>query len=108
MKALASTVVIAALTACGGGGDPVENTAAQLENAAEQSDPAAAAVLNNMAEQVIEQNSTAPAQGALEEAGNAQLQTPAPSPPQPPRPGLRAPERSDPLPRQKEQPVRVE
>jgi hypothetical protein len=63
----------AALAACGSNDNAVENTAAQLENAAEQSDPAAAAVLNNAAEQVLEQNSTAPARGALEAAGNAQV-----------------------------------
>ena len=74
-----------ALAACGGGGDPVENKAAQLENAAEQSDPAAAAVLNNAAEQVLDQNSTAPAQGALEAAGNAQAQTTDAGPMQPPK-----------------------
>ncbi|HEY0627467.1 MAG TPA: hypothetical protein VGD10_12150 [Allosphingosinicella sp.] len=69
-----------ALAACGGGEqrDPVENTAEQLENAAEQSDPAAAPVLENAADQVREQNSTAPAQGALEAAGNAQAGTPPP------------------------------
>jgi len=61
-----------ALASCGGNDTAVENTAAQLENAAEQSDPAAAAVLENRADQVLEQNSTAPAQGALEAAGNAQ------------------------------------
>ena len=63
-----------ALTACSSGNDnPVENTAAQLDNAAEQSDPAAAAVLENRADQVLEQNSTSPAQGALEAAGAAQV-----------------------------------
>jgi hypothetical protein len=60
------------LAACGGPDNAVENTAASLDNAAEQSDPAAAAVLENRADQVLEQNSTAPAQGALEAAGNAQ------------------------------------
>ena len=61
----------AALAACSQ--TPAENTADQLENAAEQSDPAAAAVLENRAEQVLEQNSTAPAEGAMEAAGNAQI-----------------------------------
>jgi len=61
----------AALAACSQ--SPAENTAEQLENAAEQSDPAAAAVLENRAEQVLEQNSTAPAKGAMEAAGNAQV-----------------------------------
>lgn len=73
MKAshLLAFAAAAALAACSQ--TPAENTAAQLENAAEQSDPAAAAVLENRAEQVLEQNSTAPAQGAMEAAGNAQI-----------------------------------
>ena len=84
---LASTVAFSALAACGGDmTDPVENKAAQLEEAADQSDPAAAAVLDNAADQVLQQNSIAPAQNVMQEAGNAQA------------PGLRAPERSDPLP----------
>lgn len=66
-----SLAAAAALSACSQ--SPAENTAAQLENAAAQSDPAAAAVLNEAANQVLETNSTAPAQGALEAAGNAQL-----------------------------------
>jgi hypothetical protein len=70
--ALILTAAIA-LAACGGNDDAIENTAAQLENAADQSDPAAAAVLDNRAQQVLEQNSTAPAQGALDAAGNAQV-----------------------------------
>lgn len=61
----------AALSACSQ--SPAENTAEQLQNAAAQSDPAAAVVLNDAANQVLEQNSTAPAQGALEAAGNAQV-----------------------------------
>lgn len=44
-----------------------------MKPAAEQSDPAAAAVLENRAEQVLDQNSTAPAQGARQAAGNAQI-----------------------------------
>ena len=73
MKAtvLLALTAAAALAACSQ--SPAENTAQQLENAAAQSDPAAAAVLNNAANQVLEQNSTAPAQGALEAAANAQL-----------------------------------
>ena len=76
MKQLAPLIALIGLAACGGGETAVENTAAQLENAAEQSDPAAAAVLENAADQVLEQNSTAPAQGALEAAGNAQAPRP--------------------------------
>ncbi len=60
-----------ALAACSE--TPAEKTAEQLEEAAEQSDPAAAAVLEHRAEQVLEQNSTAPAQGAMQAAGNAQI-----------------------------------
>ena len=54
-----------------------DSTAEQLENAAEQSDPAAAAVLNNTAEALREQEGPAPpgtAQEALERAGQAQVQ----------------------------------
>lgn len=72
MKPIIAAFSLAALASCGGGNE-VENTAAQLENAADQSDPAAAAVLDNAAEQVLQQNSTVPAQGALEAAGNAQV-----------------------------------
>lgn len=60
-------------TACGGG----ESTADRLEDAAEQSDPAAAQVLNNTAEALREQEGPAPpgtAQEALERAGEAQAQ----------------------------------
>ena len=81
MKPFALGIGLAALalTACGGGEqqqDAVENTAEQLDQAAEESDPAAAEILEDRADQVLEQNSTAPAQGALEAAGNAQLTTP--------------------------------
>jgi hypothetical protein len=63
------------LVACGGGNDQAEVTADSLENAAEQSDPAAAGVLENAADQVRETGSPAAAQGALEAAGNAQAAT---------------------------------
>ncbi|TFI56821.1 hypothetical protein E2493_18225 [Sphingomonas parva] len=66
------------LSACGEK-TPAENTAAALENAAEQSTPEAAAVLENQADQIRDQNVTAPisepgspGQQALQEAGNAQ------------------------------------
>ncbi|WP_324751029.1 hypothetical protein SH591_06500 [Sphingomonas sp. LY54] len=70
---LAPTLI--ALAACGGSGDPVDNTADQLEAAADQSDPAAAQVLDNAADQVREQDDPALANGALEEAANAQADT---------------------------------
>jgi hypothetical protein len=78
MKALAPALLLA-LAACGGQQSPAENTADLLDEAAEQSDPAAAAVLENAADQVREQNSTAPAQQALENAANASM----PPPPEP-------------------------
>lgn len=65
-----------ALAGCGGEQNAVDNTADQLEEAAEQSTPAAAEVLENRADAVIEQNSLAPANGALEAAGNAQVGLP--------------------------------
>jgi outer membrane biosynthesis protein TonB len=79
MKTAPALALLLGLAACGRGDDAVENTADQLENAAEQSDPAAAEVLENAADEVREQNSTAAASGALEEAANAQ----APNRPQP-------------------------
>ena len=95
---LAASAAAAALTACGGNGNAVENAADELDNAAEQSDPAAAAVLENRADQVREQNSTAPAEGALEAAGNAQSaggEAGSPAPPsrqaKPHAPGDRVP-----------------
>jgi|GEM_PF-2987852 hypothetical protein len=92
------------LCACGGGGQ-AEATAEKLEEAAEQSDPAAAQVLENAAEEIREGNSTAPsgapgseAQQAMEAAGNAQAATlprPQPAPPslqaQPNRGGQQTP-----------------
>ncbi len=64
------------LSACGGSQSPAENSAESLEAAAEQSTPEAAAVLENAAEQIQDQNVQDPAaaQGALEAAGNAQAQ----------------------------------
>jgi hypothetical protein len=64
---------LAALTACGGGEKSAAgNAAEQLEDAAEMSNPAAAPVLENGAEQVREQDNAALAQNVLQEAGNAQ------------------------------------
>ena len=71
-------VVVLGLAACGQQSQ-AENNAEALENAAEQSTPEAAAVLENRADQIRDQNVTAPvdaagspAQQALQEAGNAQ------------------------------------
>jgi len=72
-----------ALAACGGSNDAAEQAADQLDNAAEQSDPAAAQVLENAADQVRETDSPAAAQNALQEAGNAQATT-LPTPQTPP------------------------
>ncbi len=65
------------LAACGR--SAADNAADQLENAAEQSDPAAASVLDNAAESIRDRepvSAGAEAQNALQAAGNAQAQTP--------------------------------
>ena len=91
-----------ALAACGGGASPAENTAAALENAAEQSTPGAAQVLENAADQVREQNVTAPldapgspAQQALEKA--AKVDNPVAARPAPPQ-GAKPHAKGDPVP----------
>jgi hypothetical protein len=71
---LLPVAALLALAACGSGGTPAENTAAALDEAAEQSDPAAAQVLENAADQALEQNVSDPQQ-ALQQAGNAQAAT---------------------------------
>lgn len=102
MRIAAPALLLAlALAACGGGAqDPVENTADQLEQAAEQSDPAAAAVLENAADDVREQNSVAPADEALEKAGNAAAATAArpQRQPAPPSQGAKPHAAGDPVP----------
>ncbi len=80
---LAAAAAFAALTACGGAGQSqAENAAETLEQAAEQSDPAAAQVLENAADTVEDLEGPAAAnaaQEALQQAGNAQAATiPAP------------------------------
>ena len=65
-----------ALLACGTD-TPAENKAEQLEEAAEQSTPAAADVLENAAERIEEgevEDPDAAAQDALNVAANAQIQ----------------------------------
>ena len=71
--ALLPIVALLGLAACGGGQGQTENAADALEEAAEQSDPAAAAELENAADAVREGNGTA--QDALQAAGNAQAAT---------------------------------
>ncbi|HEX8667089.1 MAG TPA: hypothetical protein VF727_01790 [Allosphingosinicella sp.] len=70
--ASAAFALTLALAACGQS-TPAENSADALENAAEQSTPEAAAVLENAAES-IEENGGSPAdvQNAMQAAGNAQ------------------------------------
>ena len=70
-------LLLAALTACGGGNSQAEQTADQLEQAAEQSDAVSADVLENAADQVRATGDTrplgqpgSPAQQALEHAAN--------------------------------------
>jgi hypothetical protein len=71
------------LAACGGQSE-ADNTAAALEEAASQSTPEAAAVLENAADQIQEQNVTAPisqpgspGQQAMQAAGQAQAKAKA-------------------------------
>jgi hypothetical protein len=84
------------LAACGSGGQ-ADQTADKLEEAAEQSDPAAAAALENSAQSIREGESAANEQEALQEAGNAQAATvqPQQAPPsmqaQPNRTGQQTP-----------------
>lgn len=74
MKTLLPFAALLSLAACGGGGEKsaADNAADQLEDAAEMSNPAAAPVMENGAEQVREQNNAPLAQNVLEQAGNAQ------------------------------------
>jgi ABC-type glycerol-3-phosphate transport system substrate-binding protein len=80
--AIPALAALLLLAACGGGQSPAESTADNLEEAAEQSDPAAAEVLDNAADAVRETEGTgvpanpnAMAQNAMAEAGNAQAET---------------------------------
>jgi hypothetical protein len=84
------------LAACGGG-SPADQTADKLEEAAEQSDPAAAAALENAAADMRDGEGSGNAQEALQQAGNAQAATvqPQQAPPsmqaQPNRTGQQTP-----------------
>jgi ABC-type glycerol-3-phosphate transport system substrate-binding protein len=74
--AIAGPCVLAftlALAACGGG-TPAQNQADALDEAAEQSGPQAANVLEQAADRIEQENISDPAaaQQALEAAGNAQ------------------------------------
>jgi hypothetical protein len=83
------------LSACGGG--QADQTADKLEEAAEQSDPAAAAALEQSAQDIREGESGGNAQAAMQDAGNAQAATvqPQQAPPsmqaQPNRTGQQTP-----------------
>jgi hypothetical protein len=84
------------LSACGGGSQ-ADQTADKLEEAAEQSDPAAAAALENSADSIRAGESGANTQEAVQQAGNAQAATvqPQQAPPsmqaQPNRSGQQTP-----------------
>jgi len=89
MRPYLATAVLLALAACGGGGvdenGPAgEGAAETLQNAANQADPAAAAVMRNGAEQIEKQgqagNLSDPngaVQNVMEEAGRAQVAAPS-------------------------------
>jgi type VI protein secretion system component VasK len=90
MKLIASALILLMSAACSGNSSQqsaADNQADQLDNAAEQSTPEAAAVLENQAD-AIRDNGAAGAPGqpgsttqqALEEAGQAQATGPASSP----------------------------
>lgn len=71
--------LLLALSACGGGSEPAEQTADRLENAADQSAAGAAGHLEEAADQIEDQNLTAgeaevAAQNALSNAGNEAVQ----------------------------------
>ena len=71
--ALFAAAFVLALAACGSD-TPAENSADALDEAAEQSTPEAANILENRADQIEAGNVSDPAavQNALQEAGNAQ------------------------------------
>ena len=98
-----ASVAVLGLSACGQQSQ-AENTAAALENAAAQSTPEAAAVLENQAEAIREQNISAPisepgspGQQAMQEAGNAQA-APGGAPAAAPSQGAKPHAKGDPVP----------
>jgi hypothetical protein len=76
-----SVAAFAALFAagCGGGKNPADNSADQLDRAAGQSTPEAATVLQNEAQKIRAGNisDSNAAQAAMQAAGNAQARAPA-------------------------------
>ena len=94
-------VAVAALAGCGGESRN-ENAAEALEQAAEQSTPAAADVLENAADGLREGDADAPASvdAAMREAGAAQIEAVRPPPPQkaPPRQQAKPHAKGDPVP----------
>lgn len=104
--ALAAAFVLAAC----GSQTPAENTADALKNAADQSTPEAAAVLDNAADQIQDQNISAPisqpgspGQKAMEAAGQAQVRGAA-APAAPTSQGAKPHAPGDPVPPVKVQP----
>ena len=82
MKAVAFAAVFPMILLGACGGDTGDTPAEKLEAAAERSDPAAAAVLENAAEQLQGQDNVSlndpnsPVQAAMNAAGNAQAANP--------------------------------
>ena len=86
MKAAPALIALLALSACGGGADPAENTADQLEEAADQSTPEAAEILDNAADRIEEGeagNAGRAADEALNQAANAPMGSSPPEVSQP-------------------------
>lgn len=103
MKQLTAAALLASALAACGSQSPAENSAQALENAAAQSTPEAAAVLENAADAVRESDSAAPpgapgspVQNALERAGKAQA-APKAKPAGPPA-GAKPHAKGDPVP----------
>jgi hypothetical protein len=100
----ALVALLGGLSACGSGSSAADNSAAQLEQAAEQSTPEAANVLDNAAEQIRDGNgadANAAAQQALQEAGNVQAAGRGPAPT--PQAGAKPHQPGDPVPPPKTQ-----